>query len=230
MGVIDTQRTDSSPDAAYAAKDRGYFAHARPEMVEMLPATATRILDVGCSSGQFGRLVKDANPQREVWGVELHRDAARRAAEVLDHVIVGEVPTVFDDLPDKHFDCVVFNDVLEHLVDPYHVLAITKDKLSAGGHVVASIPNIREFHTLAKLVFQKRWDYTDAGILDRTHLRFFTESSIRDLFENQGYEIECLRGINRNWRRFPKLINLLTLGVISDTMYLQFACRARYTV
>lgn len=217
-----------SADEKYLHKDERYFAHARPEMVEMLPADAKTILDVGCSTGQFGRLAKDTLPDiEEVWGIELHRESAMQAEEILERVIVGGVPEALESIPDHYFDCVVFNDVLEHLADPEEVLSIVKTKLRPGGYVVASIPNIREFQTLSKLLINGTWEYQDSGILDRTHLRFFTESSIKNMFDRLGFKIEEMKGINRNWRRLPRFLNLVTLGLISDTLFLQFAVRAK---
>lgn len=226
--VEDTTKPDPASDVLYKGKDQRYFAHARPEMIQMLPANAGRVLDVGCSCGQFGKLAKSTLPSlTEFWGIELHRGSAEQAERVLDRVVVGGVPDALENVPDGYFDCVTFNDVLEHLQDPDEILTMVKSKLKPGGHVVASIPNIREFNTLWNLVVAKQWEYTDSGILDRTHVRFFTQSTIRNMFQRLGFEIEELRGINRNWRRWPRLFNWLTLGYMSDTLYLQFACRAR---
>lgn len=224
----DNEPSPSADEALYLNKDQRYFGHARPEMVDILPSSAATILDIGCSCGQFGKLAKDTRSQiTEVWGIELHRDSALRAESALDHVVVGGVPEAFEKVPDRYFDCLTFNDVLEHIADPEAVLTAAKAKLKPGGYIVTSIPNIREFNTLWNLVFRKQWEYTDSGILDRTHVRFFTQSSIRNMFQRLGYEVEYLQGINRNWRRWPRLFNLLTLGCMSDTLYLQFACRAK---
>lgn len=223
-------KTDSAVaiDEKYLHKDERYFAHARPEMVKMLPKNAKTMLDVGCSTGQFGKLAKETLPNlKEVWGIELHRESAMQAEDFLDRVIVGGAPEALEPVPDHYFDCVVFNDVLEHLADPEEVLSIVKTKLRPNGYVVASIPNIREFQTLSKLIFQGTWEYQDSGILDRTHLRFFTESSIKNMFGRLGFTMEEMKGINRNWRRLPRFLNLVTFGLISDTLFLQFAVRAK---
>ena len=228
--MVDVMSAEStvSTDVKFLDKDDRYFAHARPEMVEMLPGDAKVLLDVGCSTGRFGQLAKETRPNlEEVWGIELHRESAMQAEEVLERVVVGGVPEALDSIPDEYFDCVVFNDVLEHLADPEEVLAIVKSKLRPGGYVVASIPNMREFQTLSKLIFRGSWEYQDSGILDRTHLRFFTESSIKNMFARLGFEMEEMKGINRNWRRLPRFLNLISGGLISDTLFLQFAVRAK---
>ncbi len=202
-----------------------YFEHARDEMLAFLPEKADSFLEVGCGGGTFGNLVK-AKYNCEYWGIELNPVAARVAETRLDRVFLGGAPETIYALPERRFDCIVFNDVLEHLVDPYKVLREIKKYLNPGGSVVASIPNVRHFETMCKLVFGKTWRYQDAGILDRTHLRFFTEITTREFFEEQGYRIDKMAGINRSTSRFEHLVNLMTLGWLRDTLFLQFGVRA----
>ena len=129
--------------------------------------------------------------------------------------------------PEKYFDCVVFNDVLEHLVDPYSVLEEIKKFLSPEGVIVASIPNIRHAPVLFDLVVKGNWDYAEYGVLDKTHLRFFTKASIKKMFSNSGYELIQMNGINRSVSIKGKIISKLLIGAISDMKYIQFACLAR---
>jgi O-antigen biosynthesis protein len=171
----------------------GYMESARPEIQPFVPTSAKRILDVGCWRGLMGAALK-ARDGRVVWGIEPDPDAADAAATVLDHVIVGTFP---DDLPpSEQFDCVLFVDVLEHIADPWGALAATKRVLAPGGHVLASIPNIRHYSVLYPLLSRGQWNYVDAGILDRTHLRFFTRSSIERLFADAGYAITAVEPVN----------------------------------
>jgi 2-polyprenyl-3-methyl-5-hydroxy-6-metoxy-1,4-benzoquinol methylase len=163
-----------------------YFDGVRPEMLGFVPTTATRVLDVGCGSGGFGRALKDARPDLFVTGLEPNEAAAATAAERLDEVICGRYP---DDLADSSFDCIVFNDVLEHLVDPWDALRRTARHLHEDGVVVASIPNVRNATVLTRLALRGQWTYADQGILDRTHLRFFTRRTALDLFAQSGFEV-----------------------------------------
>jgi 2-polyprenyl-3-methyl-5-hydroxy-6-metoxy-1,4-benzoquinol methylase len=94
------------------------------------------------------------------------------------------------------FECVVFNDVLEHMENPWRALELAHGFLAPGGVIVASIPNIRNIRTLFDLVVRGRWEYSDTGVLDRTHLRFFTRREMIALFESQGYVIERIDPIN----------------------------------
>lgn len=209
-----------------AQKDLGYFSQKRPEMLQYIPRGAKKILDVGCADGSFSVAVKKQN-DAEVWGIELEPKVANEAEPKLHKMLVGDVNDLIDSLPDNYFDCIVFNDILEHLVDPNSLLDQIKKKLTQEGAVVASIPNVRYISTLVDLVIKKRWDYADSGILDRTHLRFFTQSSIRSMFESLGYDVIKLEGINptKGWKFL--LLNLLTLGFLSDAKYLEFACVAK---
>jgi len=119
----------------YQEKDSNYFQLERHEMLEYVPENACRILDVGCGCGNFGRLLKDKLGVR-VWGVELNEEAAAIAAQKLERVICGSFNSSLD-LPKKEFDCIIFNDVLEHLVDPFAALIYAKDLLKKDGVVVA---------------------------------------------------------------------------------------------
>lgn len=152
-----------------------------------------RLLDVGCSWGRFASEVAAAHGA-EAWGIEPDPETAEVAATRLDRVIVGRFP---DDIPSgETFDCVTFTDVLEHLVDPVAALAAARATLRPGGHVVASIPNVRHRSVLVPLLKAGRFDYVEAGILDRTHLRFFTRATMREMFESNGWHVERQEAVN----------------------------------
>ncbi len=207
-------------------KPEKYFTGNRPEMLKYIPAEAKRILEIGCGEGNFGAYIrKDSGA--EVWGVEYEVAEAEIAAKQLDRAFSGDVAAVMHELPDGYFDVIVCNDVLEHLTDPYSVLEKFKSKLTGEGIVVSSLPNIRYFRTFFDFVLHKNWDYTDNGIMDKTHYRFFTIKSIRKMYESLGYEVIILEGINATKSIRPVLWNLLFLGAFSDIKYLQFATVAR---
>ncbi len=218
--------------SAYKSEDFDAFIQKeRHEMLRYVSKEASTVLDVGCAVGSFGELLKSNYPV-EVWGIEINEYAATEAANKLDKVICG----AFDenlDLPQAKFDCIVFNDVLEHLVDPYNALLYAKILLKDGGTIVASIPNVRYFDNIWKLLIDKDWKYTQNGILDRTHLRFFTYRSILSTFNKLGYQVELIEGINplenehsHRVRSF-KFLNSILLNQIEDMRYLQFAVIAR---
>jgi 2-polyprenyl-3-methyl-5-hydroxy-6-metoxy-1,4-benzoquinol methylase len=210
----------------FKMKPDDYYTLARPEMLEFIPKSVKKALDIGCGMGYFGKSIKDKTGA-EVWGVELDEESAKVAKGNIDNVLVGDVNQIIENLQEKSFDCIIFNDVLEHLVDPYSVLLNIKRLLSDNAVVVSSIPNVRYIGNLKRLLINKQWKYEDAGILDKTHLRFFTKLSIVDMFENLGYELLQIEGINpvQSWKF--SLLNIFTYGILSDTRFLQYASIAK---
>lgn len=206
-------------------KPDNYYNKSRNEMLCYVPEQSSRILDVGCGAGEFGNALKSRR-QVEVWGVELSQQAADEAQTKLDRVIVGSIDDTLP-LPDGYFDCIVFNDVLEHLVNPWAVLNKIKAFIKPNGHVIASIPNVRYFENVKQLLIHKQWKYEDYGILDKTHLRFFTIASIKEMFITCGYSVNTIEGING--KQFPwklNLINIIMNNKLHDMKYLQIACQA----
>jgi SAM-dependent methyltransferase len=214
----------------YAVKTPDYYRQPRSEMLPFLPASCHRLLDVGCGNGEFAVAVK-ARLHCETWGIEPDPNSARQAVGRLDRFFEGCFSPDMD-LPAGHFDCIVFNDVLEHMLDPASALRHARRLLSPKGSVVASIPNIGHFPTIWNLVMKGQWEYVDEGILDRTHLRFFTRSSILSLFERESFHVERIAGINpfsrggRSWLIY-RLMSLWPSAGIRDMRYLQFAIVAR---
>ncbi len=207
----------------FNAVSSDYYADSRKEMLPYIPPQIKRLLDLGCNKGAFGYLIKLLFGA-EVWGIDLDKDFGALAQKKLDKVIIGDINVVMSDLPDHYFDCISCNDVLEHLVDPYSVLTKLKSKLTPEGVIVCSIPNVRYWDNLKNLVLGKQWKYTDHGILDRTHMRFFTELSIRDMFDSLGFNILKIEGITASRSRNLTLLNFVTRGAFEDAKFLQFAC------
>lgn len=194
-------------------------------MLGFVPKGAVSVLDVGCHIGGFGQALRRDDPARILWAVEADEEAAGAARAHYDELVLGRYPEVLTGT-EAQFDCVVFNDSLEHMVDPWAALRATLPLLAAGGVVVASIPNVRHLKVVANLVLRGDWTYTDLGILDRTHLRFFTAKTIRALFAESGFVVERMEGISalghlrgRFWRVLPLLLG--------DFAYTGFAVQAR---
>jgi SAM-dependent methyltransferase len=207
------------------AKPSEYYSGIRTEMLKYIPSTASKILEVGCGEGNFGAALKKNNV--EVWGIEYSQQEAKVAESKLDRVFAGDIMLHLDQLPENYFDVIVCNDVLEHLIDPYTVLDKFKNKLTPAGIVVSSIPNIRFFRSFYDFVFNKNWDYTDNGTMDKTHYRFFTINSIRKMYEGLGYEVLLHEGINPSKSIRPLIWNIFMFGTFSDIKYLQFATVAQ---
>ncbi len=219
------RRRPAAPPVSAEWKLRGYYGNRRDEMLPFIPRGTRTLLDVGCGRGAFGSNVKGALGAT-VWGVELNADAARIAAARIDRVLQADINVALAELPAGHFDCVTFNDVLEHLVDPYSVVERIKRLLTPAGAVVASLPNVRHFPVAWELFWNGRWDYGDAGVLDRTHLRFFTRASMRELFAARGYAVE-LHGITAPTTRLGRWAGRLAPARFADMQYMQFAVVAK---
>jgi len=209
-----------------AIKPVGYYSE-RSDMVKYIPGNVKSLLDVGCGDGSFGYKCKQQTAM-EIWGIELFDNEAEKAKEKLDKIIVCNIETDELDMPDYYFDCIVFNDVLEHLRYPWIVLDKIKRYLKTDGYVVASIPNIRYYENVKKTLIHKEWEYEECGIMDKTHLRFFTINSIRNMFERCGYCVVTLEGIS--YISFPwkfNMLNKLLNNQLDDMRYKQFACVAK---
>lgn len=215
----------------YDKKSLSYFQAEREEMLPYIPENIDKILEVGCGNGQFSELLKKIR-SAEVWGIELNEKAAAIAAQKLDRVICAPFDSQLN-LPKNYFDCIIFNDVLEHLVDPFTALLYSKELLSEEGVVVASIPNVRYFDNIWNLLVHKNWQYAECGILDRTHLRFFTRRSILETLDALSFNVTTIEGINpveryHPWRKRKfYFLNRLLFNQIEDMRYQQFAIVAR---
>ena len=157
----------------------------------------TRILEVGCSTGFFGKVLKQAG--HEVWGLELSEQSSKIAVLRLDKVLQGTIENFLesDIYSNERFDYIIFGDVLEHLTNPLEVLKKCKNYLNKYGAIVASIPNVTHI-AVRTMLLEGKWEYSDYGIMDNTHLKFFTKNSIVELFSNSGYEIKRLDSIILN--------------------------------
>ena len=154
------------------------------------------VLDVGCSTGYLAEVLLKRGCR--VTGIEIDPKAARRAEEYCERVMVGDVESLDlgEELDEGSFDVIIFGDVLEHLKDPLQALRRLESFLGPRGYVVASIPNIA--HGSVRLaLMQGKFRYHSLGLLDSTHLRFFTRESLEQLFKDAGFLITELRRTTR---------------------------------
>lgn len=199
-------------------KHESYYRHARADVVALIPVGARRLLEIGCGVGNTAMLAKARVGLSEVVGVELSSSAAAEAERVLDRVVCGDVEDIPLDFPEGYFDCVVCADVLEHLKDPWAVLRKIRPLLSDEGALVASIPNLQHLKPVLKIL-SDRFEYEEAGLLDSTHLRFFTLSTIRSLFRETGYCVERIVPV-RSRKMFA--LTALSLGALRKFTTFQY--------
>lgn len=175
----------SVTDLGAPSSKAGYFAGLNEHLLRAVPADAKSVLEVGCADGRLGEAVRKRGGVK-VYGVELNAEAAARAATRLDRVFRIDATRELPDLAPGSIDVVTFGDVLEHLVDPGDTLRRFATLLAPGGRIVCCIPNVQHHSVLGQLV-RGEFQYQDAGLLDRTHLRFFTRASITKLLMDAGF-------------------------------------------
>lgn len=134
--------------------------------------------------------LRSVRPVHYAVGIELVPEAAEAARAAFDKVITGSVEDVLGSIENDSFDLILALDVLEHLADAQGVVVLLKKKLSKNGAIIVSLPNIGNYTASWNLFFRGRWRYEDEGILDRTHLRFFDESTAKELLTNADMNIE----------------------------------------
>lgn len=147
------------------------------------------VLDVGCGAGGLAEAVKTKG--YNVWGIESNNNAAITAKHRIDRVIVGDlqnIPLIASKIGPLRFDHLIFSDVLEHLYNPFSTLRAYSNFLKVGGHLYISVPNVVVWNNRLKILFGS-FDYQPTGVMDRTHIRFFTYKSARELVKGAGYKI-----------------------------------------
>ncbi|TWT43066.1 SPBc2 prophage-derived glycosyltransferase SunS [Thalassoglobus neptunius] len=172
-------------------KEMSYFEFSRPDVLDLIPVTAERVLDIGCGAGRLGQSLQ-ARQAASVVGVEQNPAAAQAAMSRIDQVLIGDICSEDIDFEEGAFDCVVCADVLEHLRHPETVLRKARRWLAPNGHLITSLPNVRN-HTVVRSLLSGNWTYESAGLLDEDHVRFFTKREIEKLLFRCGFEIDELR-------------------------------------
>lgn len=179
---------NSPLNADYTAK---YDDKPRTDLINLIKEPPDIILEIGCGSGATGAALKEKYPNLEYFGLEYIESAAKIAETRLDKVITGDIQQInLDDygIPKGNIDIIICADVLEHLYDPWKILFTLRDYLKPGGKIVASIPNTQNIELITHLL-NGHWTYGNFGLLDATHIRFFTLNEIAKLFSGTGYHI-----------------------------------------
>ncbi len=201
-----------------------YYNRDRPSIQALVKTGPNRVLDLGCGSGAVGKRLKEQGKTAELIGVELFEDAAAQASRVYDKVFTGDIEIL--DLPyQAHFDYIICGDILEHLKDPYSVVRRIAGWLKPDGQFICSLPNVRHWPVTANLIFRGAWDYRDAGVMDRTHLRFFTRRSCFAMLQDAGFEVIQSRMLI--FGRKYQLLNGLTFNLFDEFLGSQIVALAK---
>ena len=182
-------------------KTDAYYRYARKEVIDLLSKYCQQegqklnaVMEVGCGAGATGKVLKDQLGIDHYYGLELMDEPAAEAAKILDRVEVGNIDEMIEkgtwNPENRKFDALVFLDVLEHVYNPWKVVDTLSTALNPGGLLIASIPNAGHFYVFNKLV-RNRFEYDDEGLLDRTHIRFFTLHTIQKMLRPR-FEIAAM--------------------------------------
>jgi len=222
--------TPTAPAAGlYAQKDDGYFRAARLDLLGMLPAGGgLRLLEVGAAGGATLHAAKALGLATYTVGIDLARDVAVSDDGFgADLFLRGDIETLELDLPPDSFDAVLCADVLEHLFDPWRAVKRLAHHLRPGGLFLSSIPNIRNHRALRAVVCEGDFRYESAGLLDRSHLRFFCRKNVHELFEQAGLAIEAIEENMGAYGLRHKALDHATFRLFHDFFVFQFLTRAR---
>lgn len=209
----------------YAEKETAYFDRVRSEVLPLLPAgRVDRVLEVGCGGGDTLAYLQANDRCRWTCGVELFPEAAEIARGRLDEVYEGNIEQMELRVAPASLDVVLCLDVLEHLIDPWTAAARLATLLKPGGVLIASIPNVRHFRIVLPLLFRGRWDYASFGLMDRTHLRFFTEHTATALLRQAGLRVDAVR--KSGLQSGPKRAAVrLSAGLLEPLLVFQYLIR-----
>jgi 2-polyprenyl-3-methyl-5-hydroxy-6-metoxy-1,4-benzoquinol methylase len=202
-----------------------YYRHVRNEIAEHVFSGKHRVLDVGCATGVLGEFLKQQGCASEVVGIEIDALAAKEASTKLDRVLSenlnhASVVDVLKDFDRSSFDYIICADVLEHLLDPWATLDDLATFIKPGGRLVVSLPNVQHWSVWLPLILTGRWEYCEAGIMDWTHLRFFTRASSQKLILRANLQVlKCQPSI---YRKSERILNSITFGLLEGWLASQW--------
>lgn len=211
----------------YNEKAPDYFSNIRKDLINLIDANAKdlKILEVGAAYGETLYYLKQNGIASEAVGVDIFEDVKNKQNyKPLDRFIFGDIEKI--ELPEynHYFDLILLPDVLEHLFEPKSVLETLKKYLKEDGKIIVSMPNIRYYSALYKIVFKGDFKYEESGIFDYTHVRFYCRKNIQVLLETAGYTILKQESSIKNYQgeSLSKLINLITFGIFEEFFSTQY--------
>ncbi|MBE0447944.1 MAG: glycosyltransferase [Actinobacteria bacterium] len=217
--------TEGVSDNAVGA---GQLYFEQLDIIELVPTDAKQILDVGCATGTIGKTLKERGAT-EVVGIEAVEMVAREAERYLDRVIIGNIEQIDLDYEDGYFDCVILASMLEHLYNPWQVLAKLRRYLAPNGKLICSIPNIGHVSILRKLL-NGSWKYKDTDTPNITHPRFFTLEGAVALLISAGFKIENVANKILCDPDEKSFLNKLRVSGLSTDKYLQHAATYQFLI
>jgi 2-polyprenyl-3-methyl-5-hydroxy-6-metoxy-1,4-benzoquinol methylase len=207
-------------ETEYSKKESGYYSNFREDIIPLCPLHVSKILEVGCGSGNTLAYLKENGYCDEVYGVEMFSDAAEIAENRVDNLYRSDIEKLNLPIVPGSIEVILCLDVLEHLVHPHKVVEYLHTLLSRNGIIIASIPNVRHYSVVFPLIFQNKWEYKERGVLDKTHLRFFTKQTVIELMTSSGLEIVSI--CNSPMSKKTKFLNMITFGIFRSFLSIQY--------
>jgi 2-polyprenyl-3-methyl-5-hydroxy-6-metoxy-1,4-benzoquinol methylase len=209
----------SSPEVV-----EGYHNQVRSDIVPFVPTTSGTLVDVGGGTGATAAHLRAIGRAGRAGAIDMV--ASSEAHPDLDFHLSGDLEDAAFlarcGEQEGPFDTILLLDVLEHLVDPWKLVAELHQVLAPGGHIVASIPNVRHYRVSAGLLFRNRWSLADAGILDRTHLRFFVRDTAVELMTSSGLTLESVSASTTGHRAgLLALVHKVSFGRLDSLVAVQ---------
>jgi len=214
----------------YHEKIGGYFSNVRYDLISFLPRQGVdKLLEIGAGSGDTLVEIKNKKLAKNVVGIELMRlPGTNQENGAIDKFIHGNFEEIYDKLQLSSFDAIICGDVLEHLVDPWKVMEKLCSMLSPGGIIIVSTPNARYYEMFIKIFLRGSFEYTDSGLFDKTHLRFFCKRDLKKMFSENTLVIESIIPSFKFYKKSKYfLLNKLTLGMFEEFLALQYIVCAK---
>lgn len=216
---------------SYLQKDLSYFINPRLDLISLMPINSNqKVLEIGMGGGDTLIHIKKEKLASEVVGIDIiELPNTNQQNQLIDKSYIMDVEK--DDLPfaDNYFNVIIAGDVLEHLVNPWHILQKLARVLKPGGCILISIPNIRDMYALYSILFKGSFEYKAQGIFDKTHMRFFCKKDMINLISSvDNLKLERIIPIqdigSLNYKR--KLFNKISLKIFEEFTTSQYLIKA----
>lgn len=202
-----------------------YFNYTRKEIAPLIPQKVDRVLEIGCGAGKTLSWLKVHKGCTWTCGVEISPSAAKQSGKILDEIYVGNIESMDLPIEKNSLDLILCLDVLEHTIDPWQVMKKLYDYLMPSGSIIVSLPNVRNSQVILPLLLKGEWNYQDAGILDRTHLRFFVRDSAIRLVESAGFKVDMVSSTGLGSSSKSQFVNKLLPNFIKSFFEFQYLIR-----
>ena len=215
----------------YEEKQEDYYSNVRHDLLTLLPENSKnlKILEIGAGYGATLSFLKKEGIASEVVGVDIPENEGTLPFDNIDAFFYADAEKLNLSKYEGHFDCIIFADVLEHLVYPKEVLAKLKSLLKKEGFILVSVPNVRHKKALYKIFIKGNFTYEEQGLFDYTHLRFFCKKDIKELVSTGGYTIERMVSSLKTYDKpsGSKIFNAITFGIFEEFLSVQYLVKAK---